>query len=829
MKQLGFDLDWADPYTQGVSGFLAFDATLIAQIKAAPWKIVDTETTGLTPASKQVNLSGKEIRRGFDGMLRCRVLTVRAVLGGTLKTVSFDFDRMTDSQRSLAAAAALTNTFIAHNAGFDLYWLRQYAKVMPTLVIDTLVLLRLLRPEVPVLMAKRIVDENETDDFRMHAKAMFMAGRSGWSLADLSAALLRRIMSKTRQKPKNWAEPLLTSEHFRYATGDVDDLHDLLVDALELNGQGDDLLMGYMDIRTLNPQVARSESIVPNIVRMREKGVPINALAGELFIKEKRKAVEVQAALLMELLPDLAADQTSKRERLGRELAKFEGGVSAELRHALGECFEERGLFLERTAGPTDTEGMSLETLRQKQMPKVGEKDLRKARAAQYASTKGIFDAWAGLSKAKKAGNMAKEVIGYAVRSVGMRIHPLTGIGPVTGRLSSAEPNCQQWPKEQGFRDMCEARPGYLILASDYSALDMRVGAALAIRAQYQILAFIRNGVGSSTAPVELVTLLGGVLRDPVEAVDRLKVESDEAREAYARIKEQQAPADKTAKSAYFQDLVAKRDASKHLRLAYCFAVCRQRAVEKGAETWGSLRDAFDLAGMDIHTWTALAMTGENPSELFREVKPEDLKGVLEKWKKKLGSVRQTGKVGNLSLLYAMTAMGLQEAAAKNYDIHWTLEEAETVRNDWLASYPEIELWHLWTDVNKLFNVKLPDVKSGRPHVLRNTGVYASRTLAERLIYAFGLNAALSYEDQSSGADIMADVMETLRVNHPDIFECVINQVHDELVLELPEEREPEYTAIVHRVMVECAEKLTMLYGVHCECSPAVGRVWLKD
>lgn len=220
-------------------------------------------------------------------------------------------------------------------------------------------------------------------------------------------------------------------------------------------------------------------------------------------------------------------------------------------------------------------------------------------------------------------------------------------------------------------------------------------------------------------------------------------------------------------------------------------------------------------------------MTGREPASLFMGLSDDAVAAGLKKWKEELGSVRQTGKVGNLSLLYAMSARGLQEAASKNYDIHWSLEEATAIRNQWLMSYPEIELWHLWTDYKRLESVRIPDMKAGGQ--LRNTGVYISRPLSEREIYAFGLNAALSYEDQSSGADMMALVMRRLEGQHPLVFDCVINQVHDELVAEIPEQYVDTYVPIIHKTMVNCAEQFTMQYGVHCECSPAVGDQWLKD
>ena len=107
--------------------------------------------------------------------------------------------------------------------------------------------------------------------------------------------------------------------------------------------------------------------------------------------------------------------------------------------------------------------------------------------------------------------------------------------------------------------------------------------------------------------------------------------------------------------------------------------------------------------------------------------------------------------------------------------------------------------------------------------------MYASYTLGNSLIYAFGLNAALSYEDQSTGADILGRVMMTLREQYIDIFNCSINQVHDEAVFMFPDEHVEEWTAILEKVMTDCAEHFLMPFGIRGECSPAIGQVWVKD
>jgi hypothetical protein len=253
----------------------------------------------------------------------------------------------------------------------------------------------------------------------------------------------------------------------------------------------------------------------------------------------------------------------------------------------------------------------------------------------------------------------------------------------------------------------------------------------------------------------------------------------------------------------------------------------RERAQAAGEPFWGALRDAFRIPGMDIHTWTTLGMLGKDPSQMFKGLSPADIKGTLKHWKGELGDQRKTGKVGNLSLLYYMQAKGLMDAAASKYNLHWTLPESSKIYSDWHETYLEIDLWHMWTELNPVERVYIPDPEAGGE--FRAKQVYRSETLAGRVIYAFGLNAALSYEDQSTGADILGKVMRRLREQHPAVFDYTVNQVHDELVLEVPDEKGEEYQEIVRVVMNDCANELLMPYGVPSDCSPALAKTWVKD
>lgn len=806
--QLGFDLVYTDPDTQEVVPWAMPDADMLADIKNAPWKIVDTETTGLNPASKEQKFSGTQLRRGINPNLRMRVSSVLYYGKNGFTVVSFDYDTLNAKEKHDVADAALTGVFIAHNAGFDGFWKRMHAKTKPKLLLDTMLMARVLVPDHPLVMARMCNDESIDPELRAHAEGMFFAGRGGWSLADLACGQLNKLLPKEMQGPKNWCEPFLSQKAYDYATGDVKVTFELLLKMFNLTRAEVDadpslVLQRYYELRVEKPSLQIIEPQVLDVIEMREHGMPWDPETAEAFVESQWNKVREFAKELVNLEPSLAPHLQA--------LAEPEKGVTAALKQALGSAFASRGIELDMTEKSGEF--------------KIGEKDLRKAKAANSPEAKQLFTVWTGLNRAKKAGNMARDFTGFSRRSYDGYLHPNTGHGPLTGRLSSAEPNCQQAPRDQGFRDCVRARKGYKIVASDYSALDMRVGAALALRSQHQIM---EAYMGDRKVSLDVRRCIERVIEGRIN-IEQAREEEKRATKAFEEWKAQreaETEAGGDARKRYWDHY---RKLARTLLLAgfqRCLREVRDNADAAGTADWGSLRDAFNIPGMDIHTWTALGMLGKSPKALFGGLSDEDVAKELKRWKKELGDHRQTGKVGNLSLLYAMKTLGLMEAAAKNYNIHWSYEEADKVRNDWLATYVEIDLWHKWTELNPVESVYVPDPDRGR---YGKKDVFASYTLGNRLIYAFGLNAALSYEDQSTGADILGRVMATLREEEPDLFEMTINQVHDELVFMVPEDIVEEATERIQRLMTECAEHFLMQYGVRGECSPAVGDVWLKD
>ena len=63
----------------------------------------------------------------------------------------------------------------------------------------------------------------------------------------------------------------------------------------------------------------------------------------------------------------------------------------------------------------------------------------------------------------------------------------MVAFGTATGRTTSKYPALQNLPRDPAWRRLIRARPDYRILSIDYSAIELRIAAALASRAAAEI------------------------------------------------------------------------------------------------------------------------------------------------------------------------------------------------------------------------------------------------------------------------------------------------------------------------------------------------------
>jgi DNA polymerase I len=194
--------------------------------------------------------------------------------------------------------------------------------------------------------------------------------------------------------------------------------------------------------------------------------------------------------------------------------------------------------------------------------------------------------------------------------------------------------------------------------------------------------------------------------------------------------------------------------------------------------------------GADLHKLTAALVTGK----VITEVTEED---------------RRLAKAINFGLIYGMGAAKLRIYAETKYGVTMTLDQAKAFRKRFFDAYSGVTKWH--ETIKKAY--------------LR--GVKESRTLAgrrRRWADKPRLAEMLNHPVQGLNADInklaMVKLVKPLTRTHAKLI-CV---VHDEIVLECPENEIERVSKMLHRCMVAAAFKFLNPVPVVVDIS--VGDSW---
>lgn len=740
-----------------------FDLSLIESLRLSPWKVVDVETTGLTPASEPVQLSQKQMLFGFDNTLRCRAISATWWDGGVQKA-AWDLDAGDPGSRRALAAAALTGIFGAHNGGFDLYWVRnvfgEYAP-WPTEVVDTLPLARYAAPETTVRLMKLATEKGPAGE----AAAEMVAHRSeGWSLAALVLVRFGRILDKSLQKPRHWVLPApLSDKHYAYSLSDVEEGLDLLCDLI--GGKPETLLEDWLAWKGEFPLwdflLARQTA---DVVRIRENGLPWSQ-EGTRAYRERQliKATEAAGRVAV-LAPELAPFREA--------LADPEQGEPDAYKQALAGALNLMGIEMPRTGkGALSTSVKDLKVAGVYDHPQAGPlmKEIEAAKTAGHAA------------------QMAVEYAAFAGRSQDGRIHALLSHGPGTGRLSAQEPNIQNPLRDDDFRALAAPPAGSRMVSIDYSAIEMRIAAALAIRAQREILA------AGGAKPISRKEALF-LMRQAEEAAKKASSAGPEERgEALGWRRK----AEEKAQDAEFR---------------YLWGYVQQKAREAGEPEWSALRNVFRRRA-DPHLYTGLKLLSRDP-ELALDL---ELAETLKK-EPAVKDGRQKAKPANFGLTYGMLDAGFRTYAKANYDLDLTLQEAGKVRRDWLVLYPEIRLWQLWTLLNPVGREKLARRNRHGAGVSEATvSLYRVRTLLGREFVTTDGFTALNYPDQGSGAEIVMLAVRFFSEEHPWYADWLAHQVHDELIVVPPDYDVDGVVGALTKEMLRAGDLVLGPYGVPVE------------
>ncbi len=173
---------------------------------------------------------------------------------------------------------------------------------------------------------------------------------------------------------------------------------------------------------------------------------------------------------------------------------------------------------------------------------------------------------------------------------------------------------------------------------------------------------------------------------------------------------------------------------------------------------------------------------------------------------------RRKAKAVNFGIIYGIGAWSLAE------DIHTTPREAQAFIDKYLSIYPEIKTYMENTVENAIKNGYVTTLMKRRRYIGElESPIYAVRE--------FGKRTSMNAPIQGSAADIIKKAMIDL---HAYIFKNkkksrILLQVHDELVLEVPEAELSEMQTVVPRIMSKAIQ-----LKVELESSCDTGNNWYE-
>lgn len=200
---------------------------------------------------------------------------------------------------------------------------------------------------------------------------------------------------------------------------------------------------------------------------------------------------------------------------------------------------------------------------------------------------------------------------------------------------------------------------------------------------------------------------------------------------------------------------------------------------------------------LDLHRITAAAVSGKTVEEI---TKPE----------------RQMAKAINFGLIYGMGAETFQLYAKDNYGTEFTLEEAERARNIFFQTYPKILDYH--TRIKRLEPGLWYLPEGEKPMIIVRCASGRARVFDPK---EFAFTRAVNHPDQGTGADMIKEALTRL---YRDTNYKIILTVHDEIMLEVPEDEAETAKEVLRNIMIAAGSKFISPIVVDAEAN--VGKTW---
>lgn len=212
--------------------------------------------------------------------------------------------------------------------------------------------------------------------------------------------------------------------------------------------------------------------------------------------------------------------------------------------------------------------------------------------------------------------------------------------------------------------------------------------------------------------------------------------------------------------------------------------------------------------GFDPHTWMA--------AESLLSCSYEEAMQRLADGDEEVKAARQASKIVNFGLPGGLGTNGLVHYA-KGYGVEWTDEYAEELRNKWLTTWPEAGPYLNWASVK---------TKGKAPRI--------TQLFVERVRGGCTFTSAANTMFQGLAADcsklalwITWRAIYGLEDPVPHLRNCkVVNFIHDELMLECPEEEAPDAAEDLVKVMEFSQNQLTP--NVPASAGYKINKYWEK-
>lgn len=418
------------PREEGSSAFVT-SLVIPQELRDSKWISLDLETTALSPYSRT---DTREIR-------------VISICFPTLegnKSLVYDIHNFSPGEKKELSEVILRDKIIVGtNLGFDLFWLNQMTQVQPKEILDISMLVRILLPEY--------VKEHLTTYGIEQVNLESIAESFGYSLPQ----------GKEYQKPHHWIGEL-SKEKYEYCIGDIELPISLLGNigsALGIHsGSPEEFLEEIQTLSQWEHYKLYSNSI-GDLIQISRNGLPIDLETLEKTIREDKGKL---ISLAEEIMGMLGVDDRDIKEILQSP----EKGTNKKINTLVTAHFKKGGFPLE----PTKT-GFS-----------IGIDSLNKSGAQKDP----LYSPWVGLTTIKKEISTLESIKEF-VDSDG-RLHSILSATTSTLRMRSQEPNVQNLPRGEIRKLVKSPEADHVILALDYSSIEMRIAAALTERIKERIL-----------------------------------------------------------------------------------------------------------------------------------------------------------------------------------------------------------------------------------------------------------------------------------------------------------------------------------------------------